>query len=106
MDLSGEFGFTNRRSAAWYGMRQLLDPANGYDIALPPHDMLIGDLTTPKWRVTSGGRVQVESKDDFKKRLGRSPDHGDAVAMAYAVRAPVDEEMLAFYEERVEISAY
>jgi hypothetical protein len=30
----------------------------------------------------SGGRIQVESKDDIKKRIGRSPDDGDAVVQA------------------------
>ena len=37
-------------------------------VALPPDDMLTGDLTAPKWRVTSGGRIQVESKDEIRKR--------------------------------------
>ena len=32
----------------------------------------------------SGARIQVESKDDIKKRLGRSTDDGDAVVMAYS----------------------
>jgi rubrerythrin len=49
---------------------------------LPPDDLLTGDLTTPHWRVMSGGRIQVESKDDIRKRLGRSTDDGDAVVMA------------------------
>jgi rubrerythrin len=31
----------------------------------------------------SGGKIQVESKDDIKKRIGRSPDDGDAVVMAF-----------------------
>ena len=78
-DRSGELGFTNKRSAAWWGMRELLEDGL---IALPPDDNLTGDLTAPKWRVMSGGRIQVESKDDIKKRLGRSPDDGDAVVMA------------------------
>lgn len=83
-DRSGEFGFTNLRSAAWWGLRERLDPAFGAMLALPPDDRLVGDLTAPHWRMTSGGNVQVESKDDIRKRLGRSTDHGDAVVMAYA----------------------
>ena len=31
-----------------------------------------------KW-IVSGGRIKVESKDKAKKRIGRSPDCGDAV---------------------------
>jgi hypothetical protein len=83
LDRSGELGFTNVRSAAWWGMRELLDPMNGEDIALPPDDMLTGDLTAPHWRVMSGGKIQVESKETIKDRLGRSTDDGDAVVQAY-----------------------
>lgn len=82
-DTSGELGFTNLRSAAWWNLRELLDPANGEQVALPPDDLLTGDLTAPHWRVLSGGRIQIESKEDIKVRLGRSTDDGDAVVMAF-----------------------
>jgi hypothetical protein len=82
-DISGELGFVNKRSAAWWYLRELLDPANGHCTALPPDDLLTGDLTAPHWRITSGGRVQVESKDEIRKRLGRSTDDGDAVVMSF-----------------------
>jgi len=82
-DRSGELGFLNRRAEAWWRMRELLDPTYGATIALPPDDTLIGDLTAPKWEATSTGVIKIESKDDIKKRLGRSPDVGDAVVMAF-----------------------
>jgi hypothetical protein len=81
-DRSGELGFTNTRSAAHWNLRELLDPAYGAELALPPDDRLTGDLTAPHWRVMSGGRIQVESKDEIRKRLGRSTDDGDAVVQA------------------------
>jgi len=81
-DLSGEIRFRNKRAAAWWNLRELLDPANGHEVALPPDDLLMGDLTAPHWHDTSSG-VQVESKDDIRKRLGRSTDDGDAVVMAF-----------------------
>jgi hypothetical protein len=31
----------------------------------------------------SGGRIQVEAKDDIRKRIGRSTDDGDAVVQAF-----------------------
>jgi len=54
----------------------------------------------------SGGRIQVESKDDIRKRLGRSTDSGDAVIQAYW-RDPVMESdaMVEFYDP-VTISPY
>jgi len=82
-DRSGEMLFANKRAAAWWNLRELLDPANGHALALPPDDLLTGDLTAPHWRPSSGGRIMVESKDDIKKRLGRSTDDGDAVVMAF-----------------------
>lgn len=82
-DLSGELGFLNRRALAWWGMREALDPQTGIDLALPDDDELIGDLTAPQWRTTSSGLIRVEEKDEVKKRIGRSPDAGDAVVMVF-----------------------
>jgi len=81
---SGEFGFLNKRSAAWWMMREILDPEGGDDIALPPDDDMIGELITPMWDETSRGQIKVESKSDVKKRLEgqRSTDRADAVIMA------------------------
>lgn len=83
-DKSGNFGFLNVRSAAWWHLREILDPANGYSVALPPDDSLTGDLSTPKWIERSGAKIQVEGKDSIRKRLdGRSTNHGDAVVMLF-----------------------
>jgi hypothetical protein len=82
-DESGEMGFLNLRAEVWWHMRERLDPANGYEVALPPDDKLIGDLVAPRYKVTSQSKYQIEKKDDIKKRLGRSTDTGDAVVMAF-----------------------
>jgi hypothetical protein len=81
-DRAGELEFENNRSAAWWHLRELLDPAYGPTLALPPDDELIGDLTAPRYSVTSRGRIQIEKKDDIRKRIGRSTDAGDAVVQA------------------------
>lgn len=81
-DSSGELGFLNTRSAAWWYARESLNPANGSTWELPWHQDLTADLMTPKWKENTRGVIQVESKDDVKKRLnGRSTDFGDAVIM-------------------------
>jgi hypothetical protein len=80
-DVSGKLWFANLRSAAWWRLRELLDPALDARLAIPPGDVLAGDLTTPKWRDTTRGIV-IESKDEIRKRLGRSTDDGDALVMA------------------------
>lgn len=81
-DSSGELGFTNLRSEAWWNLREILsDPES--EVALPPDDTLIGDLTAPRWKEMSGGKIQLESKDAIKKRIGRSTNYGDAVVQAF-----------------------
>ena len=94
-DRTREFGFANTRSAAYWNLRQLLDPAYGSEVMLPPSDELTADLTTPRWDITSGvpPKIRLETKDDVVARLGRSPDRGDAVAMAFwadVAKSPVD----------------
>lgn len=81
MDRAGVLHFTNLRSYAWWSMREALDPAGGDQIALPPDQELLADLTAPRWFMSVRG-VQVESKPDIKARIGRSPDCGDAVVLA------------------------
>jgi hypothetical protein len=81
-DRAGAFGFLNRRAEAWWNLRELLDPAFGPTLALPDDDELIGDLSAPRWAPNSGGKIQIEAKPEVRKRLGRSPDAGDAVVMA------------------------
>jgi hypothetical protein len=83
-DRSGECRFMNLRSAAWWALRERLDPSSGEAIALPPDDLLTGDLTAPTWSLTSSGRIAVEPKETLSRRLGRSTDDGDAVIMAFA----------------------
>ena len=79
-DKSGELGFINKRSAAWWSLREQLEAG---EVMLPPDDMLTGDLVAPHWKEQSGGKIKIESKDDIKKRIGRSTDYGDAVVMAF-----------------------
>jgi hypothetical protein len=81
-DRSGELQFRDCKAAAWWRARDLLDPANGHDVQLPPDEQLLADLIAPRWKVGSSGKVEIESKDDLRKRIGRSPDVGEAVIHA------------------------
>jgi hypothetical protein len=81
-DRSRQYGFANVRSEAYWRLRELLDPEYEPTLALPPDDLLISDLTTPRWEITTGipPKIKIENKDSVVERLGRSPDRGDAVA--------------------------
>lgn len=80
-DLTGAYQFRNLRSLFWWRMREALDPDNNTGIVLPPNRYLRADLCAPKFRVV-GPFVEVESREDIVKRLGRSPDFGSAYVLA------------------------
>jgi hypothetical protein len=80
----GRLGFRNRRAEATWRLRELLAPESTEPVALPPDAQLRADLASYRWKLVSGGIIQVESKDDIRKRIGRSPDDGDAVIISMA----------------------
>lgn len=85
-DRSGRLRFFNLRSQLWWQFRELLDPANDTGIALPPDSTEFGaqlrkELCAPKWSV-SGMTIQVESREDIIKRIGKSPDLASGVILA------------------------
>ena len=82
-DRTGTFGFANLRGAAWWNLRELLDPDLGDNLSLPDDPEVLGDLSAPTWREVAGGRILIEAKVDIKKRLGRSTDVGDAIISAF-----------------------
>jgi len=80
-DKSGRLAFVNMRAEWYWRMREALDPAADFPIALPPNATLRADLCAARWKLTPRG-IQVEMKADIVKRLGRSPDLGDAAVYA------------------------
>lgn len=73
--------FFNMRAQLIWRMREALNPDGKDPIMLPDDSDLELDLASYRWRLTRSG-IQIESKEDMKKRLGRSPDRGDAVCYA------------------------
>lgn len=86
-DRSRELEFLNVRAAAWWNLRELLDPRSGAYLELPDDDQLLADLSAPHRKPTARGKEAVEAKEDVKKRLaGRSTDAADAVIMGIWVK--------------------
>lgn len=81
--LDGSLAFVNKRAEAYWRFREELDPdrPGGSVIALPPDPELRADLAAPTWSLRPNG-IQIESKEDIRKRLGRSPGKADAAVMA------------------------
>lgn len=92
-DKSGQMMFNRLRDYLWWNMRELLEDGS---IALPPDEELTRDLVAPKWTTTSSGKIVVESKEEVKKKIDRSPDVGDAVVMAYAPDVPPYKPCIGF----------
>jgi phage terminase large subunit len=78
--------FNNLRSQMWWQMREDLRMGR---VALPADEELFRELTMPVYKL-QGGKVVVEGKPEIRKRLGRSPDKGDAVVYGNWVRPRVD----------------
>jgi hypothetical protein len=85
--VDGKLKFASVRIAAYWKLREGLDPAQpgGSTIALPPDNELVSDLTAVRFKESSQGIAPASdsTKDEITKRLGRSPDKGDAVVMAW-----------------------
>ena len=72
--------YNNKRSEMWDSVRIWLDDGG----SLPNNTDLKTDLCVPTYKFDAGNRLQLESKDEIKKRGGRSPDLGDALALTFA----------------------
>jgi hypothetical protein len=90
VSLNSNMPFANKRTAAYWGFREGLDPGQpgGSSIALDPSDHeLVADLTAVEWEPFKKDGVtgiRAMAKDKVKEKLGgRSPNRGDAVVMSW-----------------------
>lgn len=81
--------YMNKRAEIWCKMRDWFMEANTPSI--PHDDDLVSDMTSPTFWTNDRGFIQLESKKDIKKRLKRSPDAGDSVALTFAEEIESDQ---------------
>jgi hypothetical protein len=74
--------YFNRRAEVWGEMRDALKAG----MEIPDNVDLAADLTAPQYGFSPQQQIQLEKKDDMKKRGLSSPDFGDALAMTFAVK--------------------
>ena len=79
----------NTRAAYHWQLREALDPINGRSLAIPNDPELLKQLAAPRYKMLAGGVIQIEKKDDIKKRTGRSPDLAEALMLALYDAAPL-----------------
>ena len=68
-------------------------------ISIPNHSALIAQLSQPLRKFTSAGKILLESKDEMKKRGVESPDHADALVLAF-IDPPLDWDSAEVVGER------
>jgi hypothetical protein len=73
--------YFNKRAETWGLMRAALRDR----IDLPDHRQLTDDLVAPEYGFSNKQQIQLEKKEDMKRRGMASPDFGDALSMTYAV---------------------
>lgn len=71
------------RDELWGNMRDWLEMRRGKLHDNEDRD-LIGQLTTPRYKITSDGKIVIESKDDMRRRGLSSPNLADAAIMTFA----------------------
>jgi hypothetical protein len=73
--------YLNKRMEMWDLMKEWIINVG----QLPNIQELKADLVTPTYSFDAMNRMKLESKEDIKKRLGRSTDTGDALALTFAM---------------------
>lgn len=73
--------YNRLRDELWFEAREWFQRR---DCAMPKDEALIAELTLPSYKILSNGKLQVESKDDLKKRGVTSPDLADAFCLTFA----------------------
>jgi hypothetical protein len=74
--------FLNLRAQAWYEFAEALRTEQ---MTLRPDRITKAQLTALTYKFTSDGKIQVERKEDLKKRMPRlgSPDRADSLVMGW-----------------------
>jgi hypothetical protein len=77
---SGDDGYLNKRAEMWGLTKSWLKDGG----CIPDDPILCAELAGPEYIVRLNGKIQLESKDDMKKRGLASPNRGDALALTFA----------------------
>jgi phage terminase large subunit len=78
--------YRNLRAELWYKAKAWLEKR---DCKLPNDEDLVAELVTVRYKFQSTGKIQIESKDDIRKRGLASPDKADAFVLTFASDAGV-----------------
>lgn len=77
---SSDNQYLNKRAQMWGDMKEWLKEGG----AIPNNRDIYDDLTSVEYHMTLKGQIQLERKEDMKKRGLASPDLGDGLALTFA----------------------
>jgi len=97
--------FLNMKSAMWWDMRRRMQRVYNqrYNnmkypieqlISIPNEPGLIVELSQPKYKFARSGKIQIEKKEDMKKRGLKSPNRADMLMLLFAKLTSVDYNLL------------
>jgi len=72
--------YANRRAELYWGLRERFRQGA---IAITDDPIMAEELASIRYRINSRGQIQIESKEEMKKRIARSPDRADMLAMLF-----------------------
>ena len=76
--------YVNWISEAWFNLAERIEELDlSWFNGRREFDGLTDELAMREWKVGAGGKSAVQSKDEFKKSFGRSPDIADALILAF-----------------------
>lgn len=84
-----EAKYLNKRAEVWWEVGRENCRLKQWDLSTVDDDV-INELCVPEYRIVdSSGKIKVEPKDEIRKRLGMSPDHADALLLAFVETSSV-----------------
>lgn len=96
-DITEEHQFLNMRAYLYWALKDWLNPQHNPNAMLPPDEELKEELTNTKWKFNSQGKIQIEAKEDIKKRIGRSPDKADALVNTFYPEPPKAQQLSQYF---------
>ena len=77
--------YKNKITELWFWIAENIEL-----LKFPEDNRIVSDFSKRKYKISSNGKqLQLESKDDMKKRGLKSPDFADAIANAFATETGV-----------------
>lgn len=75
--------YAKMRDEIWWEVGRMNSQAMAWDLSdMQNSDITVAELCMPKFTL-SNGKIKVESKDELRLRLKHSPDHADALLLAF-----------------------